>query len=145
MALNANKEIDASEGPRTRGPMPSPTSQARCASSACTSCGSAFWIAVNLGILGVGLQFDKYPFGLLTLVVSLEAIFLSTFVMISQNRQARAAEIRSELDYRTNVIAEREIDVIMKALHRMAEQQGVEVDDLIIEITGIRQQMSDTA
>ena len=55
------------------------------------------WIAINLGLLGATLIFDEYPFGLLTLIVSLEAIFLSTFVMISQNRQAKSAEIRSDL------------------------------------------------
>ena len=66
------------------------------------------WIAINLGLLGAALIFDEYPFGLLTLIVSLEAIFLSTFVMISQNRQAKSAEIRSDLDYKTNVMAERE-------------------------------------
>jgi len=48
-------------------------------------------------LLGATLIFDEYPFGLLTLIVSLEAIFLSTFVMISQNRQAKSAEIRSDL------------------------------------------------
>jgi uncharacterized membrane protein len=98
------------------------------------------WILLNLGLLGAGLEFDKYPFGLLTLVVSLEAIFLSTFVMISQNRQARAAEIRSELDYQTNVMAERKIDIIMKALRRMAERQGVVVDDLVTELEHLRRQ-----
>ena len=66
------------------------------------------WIAINLGLLGAALIFDEYPFGLLTLIVSLEAIFLSTFVMISQNRQAKSAEIRSNLDYKTNVMAERD-------------------------------------
>jgi len=45
----------------------------------------AVWIAINLGLLAFH-KFDKYPFGLLTMIVSLEAIFLSTFVMISQNR-----------------------------------------------------------
>jgi len=96
------------------------------------------WIAVNLGLVGVAHEFDRYPFGLLTLVVSLEAIFLSTFVMISQNRQARAAEIRSELDYQTNVMAEREIDIVMRALHRMAEAQGIGVDDLIVDLQALR-------
>jgi len=85
------------------------------------------WIAINLGLLGAALIFDEYPFGLLTLIVSLEAIFLSTFVMISQNRQAKSAEIRSDLDYKTNVMAEREIDIIMRALQRMAEKQGLEL------------------
>ncbi len=98
-----------------------------------------FWIALNLGLLGVAHEFDKYPFGLLTLTVSLEAIFLSTFVLISQNRQARAAEIRSELDYQTNVVAEREIDIVLRALQRMAEAQGIAVDDLIVDLQALRQ------
>ena len=100
----------------------------------------AVWIAVNMGLLGVAREFDPYPFGLLTLVVSLEAIFLSTFVLITQNRQAKASDIRSELDYRTDVIAERENDVIMRALQRIAEGDGIVVDDLIAEMTEFRQQ-----
>ena len=96
------------------------------------------WIVINLGLLGAGIVFDKYPFGLLTLIVSLEAIFLSTFVMISQNRQAEASEIRSELDYQVNVKAEKEIDLILKALQRIAEKQGLEVDDLLEEFKVIR-------
>ena len=100
----------------------------------------ALWIAINTGLLGVAREFDSYPFGLLTLVVSLEAIFLSTFVLITQNRQAKASEIRSELDYRTNVVAERENDIIMRALQRIAERDGLAVDDLIAEMTDFRQQ-----
>ena len=100
----------------------------------------ALWIGVNVGLLGVAREFDPYPFGLLTLVVSLEAIFLSTFVLITQNRQATASEIRSDLDYRTNVLAERENDVIMRALQRIAEHDGIAVDDLIVEMTEFRQQ-----
>ena len=64
------------------------------------------WIALNLGILGAALAFDKFPFGLLTMIVSLEAIFLSTFVMISQNRQAARADVRAKLDFETNLRAE---------------------------------------
>jgi uncharacterized membrane protein len=96
------------------------------------------WVLINLGLLGAGLRFDKFPFGLLTLIVSLEAIFLSTFVMISQNRQANAAEIRSELDYQTDVKAEREIDVMMKTMQRIAEKQGVKIDDLLTELEAAR-------
>lgn len=64
------------------------------------------WVLLNVGILGASFKFDKYPFGLLTMVVSLEAIFLSTFVMVSQNRQARRADVRSELDFETNLRSE---------------------------------------
>jgi uncharacterized membrane protein len=76
------------------------------------------WIVINAGILlAVGLgawPFDPFPFGLLTMIVSLEAIFLSTFVMIAQNRQAEIADARAQADYETNVRAEAEV---MKVLH----------------------------
>src|SRR5437763_7475990 len=64
------------------------------------------WIVINIGLLGTAIKFDKFPFGLLTMIVSLEAIFLSTFVMVSQNRQAARADIRSELDFETNLRSE---------------------------------------
>jgi uncharacterized membrane protein len=64
------------------------------------------WVLLNIGILGAALEFDKFPFGLLTMIVSLEAIFLSTFVMVSQNRQAARADIRSQLDFETNIRSE---------------------------------------
>jgi uncharacterized membrane protein len=66
----------------------------------------AVWVVLNIGILGSSLEFDKFPFGLLTMIVSLEAIFLSTFVMVSQNRQSARADIRSELDFETNLRSE---------------------------------------
>ncbi|MFC4035654.1 DUF1003 domain-containing protein [Streptomyces polygonati] len=66
----------------------------------------AGWIAVNEGLIGRRAVFDRYPFGLLTMIVSLEAIFLSTFVMVSQNRQATRENIRADLDFETNLRAE---------------------------------------
>jgi len=64
------------------------------------------WILINIGLIGSALTFDKFPFGLLTMIVSLEAIFLSTFVMVSQNRQAARADVRAELDFETNLRSE---------------------------------------
>jgi uncharacterized membrane protein len=52
------------------------------------------WIALNVGLIGKG--FDPFPFGLLTMIVSLEAIFLSTFVMISQNRADQKREVLAD-------------------------------------------------
>jgi uncharacterized membrane protein len=66
----------------------------------------AIWIAINVGLVGAALKFDEFPFGLLTMVVSLEAIFLSTFVMVSQNRQAARSDIRSDLDFENNLRSE---------------------------------------
>src|SRR3954469_15875745 len=64
------------------------------------------WIAINVGLAGMGHEFDKFPFGLLTMIVSLEAIFLSTFVMISQNRQAVRTDVRSQIDFENNIRSE---------------------------------------
>ena len=64
------------------------------------------WIVVNVGVFGQTDEFDKFPFGLLTMIVSLEAIFLSTFVMVSQNRQASRSDVRSELDFEANLRSE---------------------------------------
>ncbi len=64
------------------------------------------WIALNVGAVGASAKFDKFPFGLLTMIVSLEAIFLSTFVMVSQNREAQRANIRGQLDFETNLRSE---------------------------------------
>ncbi len=66
------------------------------------------WIVFNTWSLGVPF-FDPYPFGLLTMIVSLEAIFLSCFVLISQNRQADKDRVRSNIEYEVNIKAELEI------------------------------------
>jgi len=64
------------------------------------------WIALNVGAAGASLVFDRFPYGLLTLVVSLEAIFLSTFILISQNRQSERSDVRSQIDFENNLRAE---------------------------------------
>jgi uncharacterized membrane protein len=86
------------------------------------------WIAVNLGWLGVK-PFDPFPFGLLTLIVSLEAIFLSTFVLISQNRQAVAADRRQKVDMQVNVLAEQEVTSLMRMVAAIHDHLGIEHHD----------------
>ncbi|MEO8378635.1 MAG: DUF1003 domain-containing protein [Acidobacteriota bacterium] len=66
------------------------------------------WIAINTLPLGLS-HFDPFPFGLLTMIVSLEAIFLSCFVLISQNRQAEKDHVRSDVEYEVNIKAELEV------------------------------------
>jgi CRP/FNR family transcriptional regulator, cyclic AMP receptor protein len=66
------------------------------------------WIALNTLHLGIPV-FDPYPFGLLTMIVSLEAIFLSCFVLVSQNRQAEKDRVRADIEYEVNVKAELEV------------------------------------
>jgi uncharacterized membrane protein len=96
------------------------------------------WIAAGLGAFGPEYRFDTFPFGLLTMIVSLEAIFLSTFVMISQNRAGQKSEIRSQLDYETDLQAEREIAIIMRTLVRLAEKEGVNIKDLATEMDEVK-------
>lgn len=69
----------------------------------------AAWILLNLGVLPFVRVFDAYPFGLLTMAVSLEAIVLSVFVLLSQNRQVAKDRIRSDIEYDINLKAEMEI------------------------------------
>jgi CRP/FNR family transcriptional regulator, cyclic AMP receptor protein len=72
------------------------------------------WIIVNQP--GSPLVFDPFPFSFLSMVVSLEAILLSIFVLISQNRQAGKDRIKADLDYQVNLKSELEIELILKEL-----------------------------
>lgn len=79
-----------------------------------------FWIVVNTFAVGIA-AFDPYPFGLLTMIVSLEAIFLSCFVLISQNRQAEKDRVRSDIEYEVNIKAELEIAHLHEKTDRIYE------------------------
>jgi uncharacterized membrane protein len=82
------------------------------------------WILLNLGLIHIPrvTEFDPFPFGLLTMIVSLEAIFLSTFVLISQNRLAYASERRAELDLQVNLLAEQKATKVLEMLDEIAKQ-----------------------
>jgi uncharacterized membrane protein len=82
------------------------------------------WVLLNIGLLHIPhiSEFDPFPFSLLTMVVSLEAIFLSTFVLISQNRLAAASEKRAELDLQVNLLAEQKATKILEMLDQIAKQ-----------------------
>ena len=89
----------------------------------------AGWILWNEAGIG-GTPFDPFPFGLLTTIVSLEAIFLSTFVLVSQNRQAELADRRSELDLQINLLTEYELTRTLTLIDRIAEKLDVRADDV---------------
>jgi uncharacterized membrane protein len=82
------------------------------------------WIAVNAGLTPVR-PFDP-SFVILATVASVEAIFLSTFIMISQNRAALAADRRADLDLQISLLAEHEITHLIKLTTRIAQQLGIE-------------------
>jgi uncharacterized membrane protein len=87
----------------------------------------AAWIMVNTGRLGIK-PFDPYPYGLLTMIVSLEAIFLSTFVLISQNRLSQESGYRSELVMHINILAEHEMTLALQMLDAIQAKMGIEMD-----------------
>ena len=84
----------------------------------------AMWIVA----LGYVLKGDPYPFGLLTMIVSLEAIFLSCFVLISQNRQAEKDHVRSDIEYEINVKAELEVAHLHEKTDRIYEQMTARLE-----------------
>jgi len=83
------------------------------------------WILLN-AVPGLP-HFDPYPFTFLILVVSLEAIFLSAFILIAQNRAAVLSERRNQLDLQINLLTEQENTRMLQVLSAVAAQLGVTV------------------
>ncbi len=83
------------------------------------------WLVINLGRFASIPPFDPFPFNLLTMVVSLEAIFLTLFVLISQNRMSQEADKRAQLDLQVNLLAEREATKILQMLQAIAKKLEV--------------------
>ena len=89
--------------------------------------GLSAWFVVNAGIVRGVEPFDPFPFNFLTLVVSLEAIFISVFVLMSQNRMTRQAEKRAHLHLQVNMLAEQELTAILRMVQGLCNKHGVEV------------------
>jgi uncharacterized membrane protein len=85
------------------------------------------WIAINLGWLGLP-EFDP-TFVVLAMVASVEAIFLSTFVLISQNRMAALADKRADLDLQISLLAEHEITRLVTLVTEIAKKMAIEASD----------------
>jgi len=83
------------------------------------------WILINL-IPGIK-HIDPFPFTFLTLVVSLEAIFLSTFILISQNQDTKISEQRNHLDLQINLLSEQENTRMIGMLQAIADKVGADV------------------
>jgi len=92
-----------------------------------------FWILANLGIVPGVRPWDD-SFVVLAMIASVEAIFLSTFILITQNRMAAAADRRAELDVQISLLAEHEITKLVEMVSDVAERMGVspksEVEEL---------------
>lgn len=109
-------------------------------------CGSTLFVYVHIGWFGAWLlwntlrivphrwQFDPPSFNMLTLTVSLEAIFLSTFILISQNRQQRLADQRNHLDLQINLLAEQESSQMLMMMKQVMDHLGITTEGDEIEV-----------
>jgi CRP/FNR family cyclic AMP-dependent transcriptional regulator len=85
------------------------------------------WVTLNTVFLG-DRAFDPFPFGLLTMIVSLEAIFLACFVLISQNRQAEKDKVQADIEYEVNIKAELEVAHLHEKTDRIYENMMAHFD-----------------
>ncbi|HYN10082.1 MAG TPA: DUF1003 domain-containing protein [Vicinamibacterales bacterium] len=83
------------------------------------------WFLLNAtGIFGTA-PFDPFPFNLLTMIVSIEVIFLSLVVLLNQNRMAAEADKRAHLNLQVDLLAEREMTLILRMLRELSDRLGV--------------------
>ena len=96
-------------------------------------CGSIIFVWIHVALFAAWIvwntvpgmhHFDPYPFTFLTLCVSLEAIFLSSFILISQNYEMRITDRRNQLDLQINLLAEQENTKMLQLLERIAQKVG---------------------
>jgi uncharacterized membrane protein len=100
----------------------------------------AVWLLVNTGYTRIA-PFDPFPFSFLTLIVSLEAIFLSVFVLMSQNRMTRREDKRAHLDLQIDLLAEQELTLILHMLKGVCQKLDVSLD---VPSERMRQLLRDT-
>ena len=88
--------------------------------------GFAGWILVNLGVIPGVVPVDPFPFSFLALIVALEAIFLSTFVLMSQNRQTRQSDHWAHLNLQIGLLAEQETTKVLQMLKLVCDRLGID-------------------
>jgi uncharacterized membrane protein len=92
------------------------------------------WGLVNLHLIPPLKAFDPFPFGVLSLFISSESVFLTIFVLISQGRMARQSERRSHLDLQVGMLSEQELTVVLQMLQKLCMHMGVNVDSSVQEV-----------
>ena len=88
-----------------------------------------FWVLTNNGVFPGVPIFDPYPHVLLITFVSLEAIFLTVIVLMSQNRQSQVGTLRDELQLQVELITEKEISKVLKLLKKVLEKHDIKLTD----------------
>lgn len=87
------------------------------------------WALANRGLLGIR-PFDPFPFQLLTMLVSMEAVLIATFVLIKQNRMSYLSDRRAHVDLQTNLLAEREVTRLLRLSEEIARRLGVPAEQI---------------
>ena len=93
----------------------------------------SLWVLINSGRIPLISVFDPYPYILLITIVSLEAILLTTIVLMSQNRQSQIATLRDELQLQVELISEKEISKVLELLRKLLENKGIKIADAELE------------
>jgi uncharacterized membrane protein len=84
------------------------------------------WFLINTGMIPHIKPFDRFPFILLSMIVSVEAVLLSTFVLMKQNRMQQKTDIRDHLNLQIDLLAEKEVTKSLQLLRAIAEKVGVD-------------------
>jgi uncharacterized membrane protein len=87
----------------------------------------AVWITIWIVLNTSRYAFDAYPFSFLNLVVALEAVFLTSIVLMTQNRMTELADRRDHIDLQVNMLAEQELTAMLHMLHGLCTHAGVNV------------------
>ncbi len=102
----------------------------------------SIWITLNIGVFGPQHMFDPFPFGLLTMIVSLEAIFLSTIILMSQNVASKKTEMRSEHEYQVNLETEKNVAEIL-AMVKDIRKEGIVRTEHIVDLKETVEEISE--
>jgi uncharacterized membrane protein len=100
---------------------------ARIAGSTAFIAAHAIWFTGWIALNSTRIAFDPYPYGLLNVGVALEAVFLTSVVLLTQNNQTKLADRRAGLDLQVNLLAEQELTAMLRMLHKLCVQAGVDV------------------
>jgi uncharacterized membrane protein len=96
------------------------------------------WVIINVGLFAREWKFDPYPFALLCMLVSLEAVLLSTFVLIKQNRMSQRADQRAHLDLQVNLLTEKEVTKMLQLQRLICDRleiKDVDYDPEALELS----------
>ena len=92
-------------------------------------CLFAVWLSINFRLIPGISTFDPFPFGLLTMALTLEQSLLTIFIIMSQNRSSEIADLRNEMDLQINMVAEEEISKALRLLHLIGER--LEISEIV--------------